>query len=61
MSDGLELWLNRYEASLALLALKDRAENPNTDDDSTDKQLYGELVARLSDEITAFDAEQAKR
>lgn len=61
MGDGLELWLNRYEASLALLALKDRAENPNTNDDSTDKRLYKELVERLSDIITEFDAEQAKK
>jgi len=61
MGDGLELWLNRYEASLALLALKDRAENPNTDDDGTDKRLFKELVSRLSDIITEFDAEQARK
>jgi hypothetical protein len=62
MGEGLELWLNRYEASLVLELLwyrQDRYEGEP--DDATDKRLYKELYSRLSDLITEFDADQQKK
>jgi hypothetical protein len=63
MGEGLELWLNRYEASLVLGLLWYRAERDEggPDDDGTDKRLYKELYQRLSDLITYYDAEQARK
>lgn len=58
MGEGLELWLNRYEANLVLKALRDAAES---DVIKEDQDLYLELEGRLEDVIEHFDAEQGRR